>query len=180
MKNDERKKEFFRWIFLGELLLFVTFPVFTQQLYKNEWIDSCAEYGHEWCRKNSHRWSLFQKRVSAQCLLEFVRKVGVSYRQSFLSITPFSWIELELFVLYRKYKKNSNIDNIGFYHKNWYLSKRIRPIKENEWWSDITIGSNDHITTSDKVKRDDWPDSRRTILGNYYVAATKYTKKNIS
>ena len=47
MKNDERKKEFFRWIFLGEILLFVTFPVFTQQLCKNEWIDSCAEYGHE-------------------------------------------------------------------------------------------------------------------------------------
>ena len=30
MKNDKRKKEIFRWIFLGGLLLFVTFPVFTQ------------------------------------------------------------------------------------------------------------------------------------------------------
>lgn len=29
-KNDKRKKEIFRWIFLGGLLLFVTFPVFTQ------------------------------------------------------------------------------------------------------------------------------------------------------
>lgn len=28
MKNDKRKKEIFRWIFLGGLLLFVTFPVF--------------------------------------------------------------------------------------------------------------------------------------------------------
>lgn len=27
MKNDKRKKEIFRWIFLGGLLLFVTFPV---------------------------------------------------------------------------------------------------------------------------------------------------------
>ena len=27
---DKRKKEIFRWIFLGGLLLFVTFPVFTQ------------------------------------------------------------------------------------------------------------------------------------------------------
>ena len=30
LKNDKRKKEIFRWIFLGGLLLFVTFPVFTQ------------------------------------------------------------------------------------------------------------------------------------------------------
>lgn len=30
MKNDKRKKEIFRWIFLGGLLLFVTFPAFTQ------------------------------------------------------------------------------------------------------------------------------------------------------
>ena len=29
-KADKRKKEIFRWIFLGGLLLFVTFPVFTQ------------------------------------------------------------------------------------------------------------------------------------------------------
>ena len=28
MKNDKRKKEIFRWIFLGGLLLFVTFPVY--------------------------------------------------------------------------------------------------------------------------------------------------------
>ena len=30
MKNDKRKKEIFLWIILGGLLLFVTFPVFTQ------------------------------------------------------------------------------------------------------------------------------------------------------
>lgn len=45
MKNDKRKKEIFRWIFLGGLLLFVTFPVLRSK-YKNEWIDLCAEHGH--------------------------------------------------------------------------------------------------------------------------------------
>lgn len=46
MKNDKRKKEIFRWIFLGGLLLFVTFPLFLRSKYKNEWIDLCAEHGH--------------------------------------------------------------------------------------------------------------------------------------
>ena len=45
MKNDKRKKEIFRWIFLGGLLLFVTF-LFLRSKYKNEWIDLCAEHGH--------------------------------------------------------------------------------------------------------------------------------------
>ena len=121
-----------------------------------------------------------QKRVPARCQLEFVRKVDVSYRQSFFEHHSFFIDWAGIICTIQKKLKDSNIDNMDFDHKNWYLSKRIRPIKENEWWSCIAIGSNDHITTSDKVKRDDWPDSRRTILGNYYVAVTKYTKKNIS
>lgn len=151
--------------------------LFLRSKYKNEWIDLCAEHGHRWWRKNSHRWSLFQKRVPARCQLEFVRKVDVSYRQSFFEHHSFFIDWAGIICTIQKKLKDSNIDNMDFDHKNWYLSKRIRPIKENEWWSCIAIGSNDHITTSDKVKRDDWPDSRRTILGNYYVAATKYTKK---
>ena len=75
--------------------------LFLRSKYKNEWIDLCAEHGHRWWRKNSHRWSLFQKRVPARCQLEFVRKVDVSYRQSFFEHHSFSLIGLILLDKYQ-------------------------------------------------------------------------------
>lgn len=93
----------------------------------------------------------------------------------YLSITPFSWIELGYTCTLQKGLKNNNKDDIGFYHKDRYFSVKIRLVKEDGWWPSIAIGSNDPITTSDNAKRDDLPENKKNqIFGNYYVAATKH------
>lgn len=94
----------------------------------------------------------------------------------YLSITPFSWIELGYTVTLMKGLKDSkNPDDIGFYHKDRYFSVKIRPLKEAKWWPSIAIGSNDPITTSDNAKRDDLPERvKNQIFSNIYLAATKH------
>lgn len=84
----------------------------------------------------------------------------------YLSITPFSWLELGYTcTLMKGLKDSSKPDDIGFYHKDRYLSFKVRPLRENKWWPSIAVGSNDPVTTSSK---------RNRIFSNFYVAATKH------
>lgn len=95
----------------------------------------------------------------------------------YLSITPFSWIELGYTCTLQKGSKGAGSDpnDIGFYHKDRYFSIKIRPLKEDKWWPSIAIGSNDPITTSGNAKRDDLPErTKNQIFGNIYIAATKH------
>lgn len=94
----------------------------------------------------------------------------------YLSITPFSWIELGYTCTLMKGLKNrENPDDIGYYHKDRYFSVKIRPINEGKWWPSVAIGSNDPVTTSKNAQREDLPERvRNQIFGNYYIAATKH------
>ena len=96
----------------------------------------------------------------------------------YLSITPFSWMELACTcTLMKGYKNAENLEDYGFYHKDRYFSIKLQPIKEvkGKWWPSIAIGSNDPVTTSDKKNRTDLPErNRNQIFSNYYIAATKH------
>ena len=93
----------------------------------------------------------------------------------YLSITPFSWIELGYTCTLMKGLKNSNKDDIGFYHKDRYFSVKVRPLKEGKWWPSIAIGSNDPWTTFDKKDEEGRTEKyRNQIFCNYYIAATKH------
>lgn len=83
MKNDKRKKEIFRWIFLGGLFVVCDFSCFYAVNTRMSGLIYVPSTDIDDGGKTSHRWSLFSERVPARCQLEFVRKVDVSYRQSF-------------------------------------------------------------------------------------------------
>ena len=69
---------------------------------------------------------------------------------NYLTIQPFSWIELAYGYTLRKYHKNRNPQKkVGFYSKDRYFSIRIQPIHEAKWWPSVTIGGNDVIGSGD-------------------------------
>ncbi|CDD94143.1 putative uncharacterized protein [Bacteroides intestinalis CAG:315] len=116
---------------------------------------------------------------------EFVPNEAFAFRGSkyhtnthYLSITPFSWIELAYTcTLMKGYKNNEDLDDYGYYHKDRYFSIKVQPIREHEgkWWPSIAIGSNDPVTTSNKKDRTDLPEKNRNqIFANFYIAATKH------
>ena len=92
---------------------------------------------------------------------------------AYLSITPFSWIEVGYtFTLMKGYKVDlqhpEEPRKSGFYHKDRHLSVKLRPIKEKEgkWWPSIAVGSDDPVNSSGS-------DGSR-YFRNYYAAATKH------
>lgn len=105
---------------------------------------------------------------------------GSKYHTSthYLSITPFSWIELGYTcTLMKGYKNSEDLDDYGYYHKDRYFSIKVQPIKEREgkWWPSVAIGSNDPVTTSNKKDRTDIPErNRNQIFANCYIALSKH------
>ena len=102
----------------------------------------------------------------------------------FLSLTPFSWIELAYTCTLQKYQKrdaNSNIVNDGStrnYYQDRYFSVKVRVLKEGKWWSAIAIGSNDPIGTvtgaGSSSEESKTGDGKSQYFCNFYVAATKH------
>ncbi len=91
----------------------------------------------------------------------------------YLSITPFSWIEIGYTCTLQKGYKGDGTDDVGFYHKDRYFSAKIRPLKESKWWPSIAIGTNDPVTTYNAP--DNIPEKNSNqIFSNYYIAATKH------
>ena len=94
---------------------------------------------------------------------------------AYLSVTPFSWIEIGyVFTL----MKGAKVDlehpeengKIGYYHKDRHLSIKVRPIKEKEgkWWPSIAIGSDDPVNSKGTEA------TGSQYFRNYYVAASKH------
>lgn len=115
---------------------------------------------------------------------EFVPDEAFFFRESkyhtsthYLSITPFSWIELGYTCTLMKGYKNSNKEDYGYYHKDRYFSIKVQPIREREgkWWPSVAIGSNDPVTTSSKRNDENVREKNRNqIFANYYIAASKH------
>lgn len=103
----------------------------------------------------------------------------------YLSITPFSWIELAYTcTLQKNYRRDSqsNIidDETRYYYQDRYFSVKIRPLKEGRWWPAIAFGTNDPLGTlgANGTGHDDVVptngDGKSEYFCNYYIAASKH------
>lgn len=102
----------------------------------------------------------------------------------FLSIAPFSWIELAYTCTLMKNQRRDGSGNViddgsgRYYYQDRYFSVKVRVLKEGKWWPAIAIGSNDPIGTvgggSGSNSDDKMGDGKSQYFCNYYIAATKY------
>ncbi len=84
----------------------------------------------------------------------------------YLSLTPFSWVEIGYTMTLLKGKDNNG--NYGYKHKDRYFSIKIRPLTEGKYWPAVAIGGNDFITSS-------WHLSQgNDYFRNYFIALTKH------
>lgn len=99
----------------------------------------------------------------------------------YLSITPFSWVEIGYTCTLMKGIKviDGNVTDGGYSHKDRYFSVKIQPVKEGRWWPALAIGTNDPYGTGNKDKLTDeqiarGDDGNSQYFCNYFVAATKH------
>jgi len=88
---------------------------------------------------------------------------------NYLSITPFSWIEIGYGYTLWKFHRNKDVNQkVGFYAKDRYFSLIIRPLKEGKYWPSVVIGGNDVWGSRDSGE------STSNYYRNFYIAATKH------
>lgn len=104
---------------------------------------------------------------------------GFSYNGSkyntfsyYVSLTPFSWIELGYTCTLLKQVNSPVYDGHGYEEKDRYFSLKLRPLKEGRWYPAIVIGCND---ISDSYSFFNFNDNAvESYFGNYYISATKH------
>ncbi|MDO4181524.1 MAG: YjbH domain-containing protein [Bacteroidales bacterium] len=84
----------------------------------------------------------------------------------FVSVVPFSWIELAYTCTLLKRERVTGDGHPKFQMKDRYMSVKIRLLKEGRWHPAIAIGSNDPYHFSSKETPD--------YYTNFYLAATKH------
>lgn len=95
----------------------------------------------------------------------------------YLSITPFSWIELAYTcTLLKGHKWNDESGKMGYYHKDRYFSVKVRPLKEGKWHPALAVGTNDPYSHQgdDSHAAIDGTGNNSRYFGNFYVTATKH------
>lgn len=95
----------------------------------------------------------------------------------YLSITPFSWVEIGYTCTFQKDIKNYGSEGetkMGYYFKDRYFSVKLQPLKEksDKWWPSIAIGTNDPVG-SNNYKTINGRE-RNMHFSNFYIAATKH------
>ena len=88
----------------------------------------------------------------------------------YVSITPYSWIELSYMCTKRMDMKNGEP---VYGRKDRNASIKIRPLKEGKYWPAVAIGCND-IGTSIASSVTSTSTNVQLYFQNYYVAATKH------
>ena len=90
----------------------------------------------------------------------------------YLSITPFSWIELGYTcTLIRKFNA-PNTKYHGAKTKDRYFSVKLNPLKERKWIPAVVIGCNDVSDSFFFFFTDD--NAVESYFGNYYIAVSKH------
>ena len=105
-------------------------------------------------------------------LPDYIQLDGEKYNSgtNYLTVQPFSWIEVGYGYTLEKFHKNMNPKReVGFYSKDRYFSVRLQPIREARWWPSIVIGGQDILGSSDKGES-----TGSDFYRNYYVAASKH------
>lgn len=90
----------------------------------------------------------------------------------YLSLTPFSWIELGYTCTLVKVMNSPNYDGHGYEEKDRYFSLKLNPLREGKWWPAIAVGCNDVSDSYSLFNVDD--NAVEATFGNYYVAASKH------
>lgn len=96
---------------------------------------------------------------------------GVKYNSfnHFLSIAPFSWIEIAYTCTFEKgHKNNDKSQPVGYYYKDRFFSIKIRPLKEGKYYPAIAVGANDPLR-----HYNDHSDDYKYFM-NFYIAASKH------
>lgn len=106
---------------------------------------------------------------------EILRYNGEKYHtfSNYLSITPFSWIEVGYTCTFLR-MKNAKGDIGGYNGKDRYFSVKLQPLKEGKWWPAIAIGTNDPYGRKNESDVSEKSDGKSQYFCNYYVAATKH------
>ena len=131
-----------------------------------------------------------EARIGAHFLnREFTPEAGFNYKgkyntiSHYLSITPFSWMEIGYTCTLQKGLKNQGLNgctDVGYYFKDRYFSVKIQPLKEGKWWPAIAIGTNDPYGTNstDGVAKGEQKvasgDGKSQYFSNFYIAASKH------
>ncbi len=89
----------------------------------------------------------------------------------YLSITPFSWMEIAYTCTLFKTKENGS-DVGGYGSKDRYFSLKLQPLREGKYWPAIAVGGNDFMDTRSNMKGE----GGEIYFGNYYFAATKHVE----
>lgn len=122
---------------------------------------------------------------------EFTPDIGFDYEgkyhtmSHYLSITPFSWLEIGYTCTLQKGRaiNNEGIVEDGkpkLRFKDRYFSLKVQPLKEGRWWPAIAIGTNDPYGTDNKNgtgKEGEKPqnsDGKSQYFSNFYLTATKH------
>lgn len=96
---------------------------------------------------------------------------GVKYHtfNHFLSIAPFSWIEIAYTCTFEKGHKNNDKNKpVGYYYKDRFFSVKLCPLKEGKYYPAIAIGANDPLRHYNDHSND------YKYFMNFYVAASKH------
>lgn len=133
-----------------------------------------------------------EARIGAHFLnKEFTPDKGFNYAgkyntfSHYLSITPFSWLEIGYTCTLQKGRKMDNFGNVSdgkpkYRFKDRYFSVKLQPLKEGKWWPAIAIGANDPYGTGSKTETDKESgsiksgDGKSQYFCNFYIAASKH------
>lgn len=123
-----------------------------------------------------------EARIGAHFLNKEFTPANFSYHtmNHYLSITPFSWIEIGYACTLMKSNKAGEGEppRMSYNQKDRYFSVKLRPLKEGRWYPAIAIGANDpYGTTFGKgtVYEDNTAMKVKSrYFANFYVAATKH------
>lgn len=95
----------------------------------------------------------------------------------YLSITPFSWMEIGYTCTLMKGDKVKDgvVTGTAYNQKDRYFSVKVQPLKEGRWWPAVAVGTNDPYGTEGPSEGNaEGGGVKSQYFSNWYVAATKH------
>lgn len=175
MRNKERRIKNSLWAFLGIFLLMSVFPVSAQQYTGMSGLIHVPSADMDDAGAARVGIHFLNKEFTPD---SFSNKDGKYHTFShYLSITPFSWVEIGYTCTFQKDIKNYGSEGetkMGYYFKDRYFSVKLQPLKEksDKWWPSIAIGTNDPVG-SNNYKTINGRE-RNMHFSNFYLTATKH------
>lgn len=183
MKGKGQIMRILRWMFLWGFLVFFAYPASAQQYtgmsglihVPSAEMDDAGE-----ARAGIH---FLNKKFTPDAGFNYEGKYNTL--SHYLSITPFSWIEIGYTCTLQKgrgidYTGNVMDVNPGLRFKDRYFSLKVQLLKEKKWWPAVAVGTNDPYGTNSQTgtgRENGKPvvgDGKSQYFSNYYIAATRH------